>query len=64
MSDGSMRTVMHSPDDMNGVSFYLKYEGVDANFMDEDTNKLWKNSKEWFEKSVRDLNSGAYDSAI
>ena len=64
MSDGSMRTVMHSPDDMNGVSFDLKYEGVDANLMDEDTNKLWKNSKEWFEKSVRDLNSGAYGSAI
>ncbi len=61
MSDGSMHTVMHSPDDMG---YNLKQGEVGANLLDENTDKLWKNSREWFEKSVKDLNSGAYDSAL
>ncbi|RLF50318.1 MAG: hypothetical protein DRN19_04725 [Thermoplasmata archaeon] len=61
MSGGSMHNVMHSPDDMG---FNLKHGEVGANLPDEDTDKLWKNSKEWFEKSVKELHSGAYDSAL
>ena len=61
MRGGSMHTVMHSPGDMG---YNLKQGEVGANLLDENANKLWKNSREWLEKSVKDLNSGAYDSAL
>lgn len=56
-----MHTAMHSPDDL-GCSF--EQEEVSAHLMDKKVDEFWRHSKEWFEKSIRDLNSGEYDAAL